>query len=1214
MALIGEIPLPYHGQITDETFQQIESLLGHRRKKTRRANLGTFSGYRIGLDIGNGNIGWCVLFEDGLRIRFLDAKAIREHNKTHRKGHIHLPDLASFVPLGTHKFENRDPETSRSLAGKRADARATRRRLKARQWRKFHVKEALREAGLLPRPGEPRKGHVDMRPGELRRRIVEEGSAFGAHPHDLGRALLNTLARRGWMPPVGRLGFAGESAFARKAEEKYRQALKDFGCRTVGVFLEQCAEDAQRAGEFFRRRHTTLAELKERDDKKTGKEDGPAKTDNQPSYERFKDLTPTLSLTLEECEILRKESALKITDEHWDRIKAAAKHRRPLKGVVPGVCEYLPDEPRCVAALPSFQQFRTRKAVADLRTRDGRELSSENYARVIKELQNRPGATLAELEHLTGLSLKAERGTISRWIPGDGTGHVMEQAVGDAWGKLDLDEQDRWILRVLRRHAGKAQESPEAWKDDDERRLRHDAEETFGEGALERIDEVAWGKDGLEDRFASISVKAARILADCHERQIDAAAQNQELRKKGAPEPILQIHDSLPYYGAVLDNQTVPAELFAPRKHICEDELEHGRARNPDIHLVLNRVRKVVNAIIDMMGGIPPSQCCVEMARSAMSEAAAEEHGIRTRQRQKAREKIVDEIQKALGEGKKLPRGPGLEKLVERWKAAMRQGWRDYDGNEIPQSELVDDGAEYQLDHVEPAAFGDQRQDNLFVTRFNHKKGKTLPWEAFGNDSQFSGALLAFAHFGAKQKIKGIKAMLQNIRDAKTRTRLQSALEEANNSLSSLADYGEPDPDVLNRLEKVPQELKNSGLEREAGARGLGRLFRKFHPEYKARGKYANGTDPDAKDFTRRDFANIGWTTKLTCQYLESLGAKVHPIRSGAVHELRCMLEVNKERSDLRNHAVDAFIVGHIDAHVFQPALERVLHSYSFERKYETGPLWDALEHLNEQKGKYGKQDLEENCSRLDELLPYVSTSHRPDHKWNPGDSVGAGLGEIGRQNLYAWRPSIDDRRKATSILTDVEEKDVVSPKKAKDILVDYEKLKSSASTDKKIQAKLKKMNGLLELTYRGKASNKGVKIDVLKRTRRGGYAETRSKFALISRFDGKRPKRSAESLVAVLQADRSERERLFADGTAVYRRGDILVEDGKAEVITGIKKNGSLRRFSVNKAGRSQEDGNFSAPGPKARKVKFDVLGRRLFALGTDTGGIQPVPYPLRD
>ena len=192
------------GQHDDDTRRQaIEAAAGRLRRATRAANLGPFTGYRIGLDIGNGNIGWCVLFEDGSVPHFLTAEDIAACNAALPPDatRTQLPDLASFVPLGTHKFDGRTSD-GKALSKVRAEARARRRTLDARGRRRRHLRRVLEAAGLFPRddtsPGSI-KGLKDPATGQpvkadmLRVLLLQPGAA--AHPHDLGRALYNALKR-----------------------------------------------------------------------------------------------------------------------------------------------------------------------------------------------------------------------------------------------------------------------------------------------------------------------------------------------------------------------------------------------------------------------------------------------------------------------------------------------------------------------------------------------------------------------------------------------------------------------------------------------------------------------------------------------------------------------------------------------------------------------------------------------------------------------------------------------------------------------------------------------------------------------------------------------------------------------------------------------------------------------------------------------------------
>ena len=361
-----------------------------------------------------------------------------------------------------------------------------------------------------------------------------------------------------------------------------------------------------------------------------------------------------------------------------------------------------------------------------MRHRDGASLGGTTFDRARELLETREKITLAGLERELGTKLKLDRDDAagSRRFVGARTDIALGNAFGEAWRSLSIEQRDDWTMRFLRRHWPSAKGEVSPWSERDEEALERDAEAAFGKDALAMVDDGEVAKH-FEDRFSSISVKAARLLGDCYEQGLSYEERLARLREAGAPAPELALYERLPYYGAVMPDETVPAAGFAPEDRTVKEEREHGRAANPDVHVVMNRLRAVVNGIIEMMGGILPTRCVIEMARSTFSEAQAAAHSRTARARQELRERIEGEIERILGS--KMPVGPALDRLVDRWKAAIRQGWRDYDGSEIPRSALVD-GSEYQLDHVEPAAFGDFREDNIFVSRFNQRKGRRLPW------------------------------------------------------------------------------------------------------------------------------------------------------------------------------------------------------------------------------------------------------------------------------------------------------------------------------------------------------------------------------------------------------------------------------------------------------------------------------------------------------
>lgn len=1219
-----------------EQIAAIQHAIGKRRHSTRFANLGPFTGYRIGLDIGNGNIGWCILFEQDRLLQFLTAEDIAANNAKLPKGvtRTQLPNLADFVPLGTHKFQARKPgeKIEKSFSKIRAEVRAKERMLDARQRRRLHVRKAISEAGLLPENGicdgiGHEKCHSRISADKLRVKLLNP--SFDASAHDLGRALYNLLKRRGWLKPIGRAGEDEGSTFGDKATQYYREALKAFGCETIGAFLDRCAQDAKRDGVHgFRKRHRSLAWQRE-NQKKQPKDLTKAK-----SYEVLQFLTPTFELVWEEALLLRarQQRTVPIRDDHWAKIEEAAEFRRSLKAKMPGRCRWFPDEFRCVRALPSYQRFRILEQVSHLRDPHNRVLNDASFGSAVALLEQSEKISVTHLAKELGqdrLRLESDEDKGKRTLVGAKTDIALKSVLGQSWMQLSLDERDAWTMRFLRRHVPMNGQEPRPWTSADEEDLRSDTEKLFGPDALTKVDNIA--STSFEDNFASISLKAAKILADAYAKRLDHEQRLAALASAGAPEPELPLYERLPYYGAVMPDQTVPAIGFAPPERMCAEEREHGRAPNPDVHVVMNRVRAVINAIIDMMGGILPTTCVVEVARSALSEDEANAHRKRVMAREKFNQAIIQDIARVFeGLGKRLPRGPGLERLIECWKAAIRQGWRDYDGSRIERSMLIDPTV-YQLDHVIPAAFGDFRENNLFVSKYNKIKGRKTPWEAFGNKQDFRPALTAFAEFGLSKRIELLEKALDPKRKLPTKKKayLEERLKNAREELAELSKSETPRPDVLSALERTLTDKLESlltcddsagdnnaekGPRRPFDSGDQAALFCRFGPRAKA---------PE-KEFAARDTANIGWSTKLTLRYLRHLGAEVEAIKPWAVHALRSMFGINKERGDLRNHAVDAFFIAHFDSRVLRPAFASLRGGP--EWLYSTRLLDSALSHIDGGQGFLN--GLERNLDCLDKTLPVIATAHRADNMWNPGDPVGGSFGALGGENIYSFRPTREEREKLTAILAGDGKSPVGHILTRTEIL----ELLKSEPQDKKNRRLLKKLRDAVELRYLSR-EEKGTKRTLLKIStamplsdQPGAFIDVQSKFAIM----GPTPN---EGRLVVNVADFSamslaKRTALFRNARVVYRRGDMITSLGSPFVVTGLTADGRLIAYTADVAQRDKQqkhlltvpsgiegkDSNPKTSKPILNKLSIDVLGRRLHRLRKTPGGLAPMPYPLRE
>jgi hypothetical protein len=952
-------------------------------------------------------------------------------------------------------------------------------------------------------------------------------------------------------------------------------------------------------------------------------------------------------LVREEARLLRERQRnnIEIGDEDWANIEEKAEFRRGLKARTPGRCQYFPNEFRCIRALPGFQHFRILEQLTHLRSANGRTLANraldpsfDNAEAILEQTEK---VSLSQLSDALGLGLKFDKDDREyqgkRTLVGAKTDIALATALGDTWIKLPIEQRDDWTMRFLRRHWTMS-ESPPPWTTENEDTLTRDADAAFGSEALKRVDEIAGKALAEGDKFANISLKAARILAAAYADRLDYEQRLAQLRSAGAREPEVALYERLPYYGKVMPEQTVPAEGFAPKERTCADEQKYGRAANPDVHVVMNAIRRVVNEIIEMMGGVLPTTCVVEVARSALSEDEANKHSKRVRQREELRQTITAEIEKVCGGlGKRMPRGPGLDRRVDRWKAAIRQGWRDYDGSSIAPSLLLD-GSEYQLDHVSPAAFGEFRENNLFVTRFNKRKGRALPWHAFGKDGKFAPALISFATFGLEQTITGLEAILKpkpprQAPKGKHKERLESALRRAEADLKKLQDeekwekswgnFTAPRPDVLSALRGtlsskldslVSGEIESDEHQTRSSPKAFEPrdqtiLFRRCHPS----------TQPPEREFAARDVANIGWSTKLARQYLRHLGAEVEAIKPWAVNVLRCMFNIRKSdmRHDLRNHAVDAFLVAHFDARVLRPAFDRLRGKYAFESLYDLRVLDAAVSEI--EAGQGFLDQLKNNIERLEAILPTISTAHRADNRWNPDDPSGGSLAMFGGENVYSFRPTRAERE----LLTQIAAKFGRLPKNGL-VMTSVELLslmlpQNPDENDQKISDALRK-----EATakYRSYIDGKATVTETNMQTalpisgQFGAFVDAKSKFAIVGA--SAEEKRRIVSVAEFTKMNSAQRAALFAEGQPVYRRGDTVVVDGEALVVTGLYQSGALKCFPVDLADHDQKlQRRPTVPArskdPAIVRFASDVLGRRLHRLRKDPGGLKPVPYPLR-
>ncbi len=638
--------------------------------------------YRLALDLGSTSIGWCLI-----RLNTEDRPI-------------------AVIRMGARIFsDGRNPKDGTSLAVTRRNARQMRRRRDRLLKRKERMLETLTRLKFFPEDKAQRQGLATLDPYALRKKGLYEplsGSEFA-------RALFHINQRRGFLSNRKTDKKDNESGALKKAIRDLRDKLNLEGCQTLGEWLANRHEA----------RLSVRARLR-------------GKTQKEKAYDFYADR----AMVEHEFDILwAKQQVFNpslFTLSARDELKDILLHQRSLKPVRPGRCTLLPDEERAPLALPSTQRFRIYQELNNLRilTPDLRETpltlgqrdnlahllerqGQVSFTAMIKALKL-PGATKFNLEDVKRDKLK-----------GDATAAILakDQHFGDHWHNFDLTLQDEIVSKLL----DEASESA----------LVRWLQENTGidEPSAERIASVS-----LPEGYGNLSRAAlVRILPELMK---DVVVYSDAVVRAGFDshsalsyaQQTGEIMDSLPYYGDPLRRHVAFAK-DNPRN----DEEKYGKIANPTVHIGLNELRKVVNALIKSYGH--PSEVIVEVARDLK---LGRERKREIQQEQKAKqdlnEKHIAEACEILGlDPANLDRSKRreLSQKMQLWVELNPKNVADrqctYTGEQIGIERLLSN--EVEIEHILPYSMSlDDSMNNKTVAmrRANRDKGNQTPYQAFG--------------------------------------------------------------------------------------------------------------------------------------------------------------------------------------------------------------------------------------------------------------------------------------------------------------------------------------------------------------------------------------------------------------------------------------------------------------------------------------------------
>ena len=641
--------------------------------------------YRLALDLGSTSLGWAMV-----RLNADDSPC-------------------AVIKAGVRIFsDGRNPKDGSSLAVTRRDARAMRRRRDRLLKRKARMMRLLIAHGFFPADEGARKQLELLDPYAVRAEGLDKALA----PAAFARALFHINQRRGFKSNRRTDKKDNDSGALKVAISQLRTALHAEGMRTVGEWLHKRILEGKTVRARYRQERIANADGKVRVDKR---------------YDLYIDR----SMIEQEFDALWLAQAqlnpTQFTESARVDLKDALLHQRALRPVKPGRCTLLPDEVRAPLALPSTQRFRIYQEVNNLRIlRPGIKedaLSLEQRNALAQALESNSKRSFTQIKTLLGVG-----GAVNfnfedpkrQELKGNVTSAILSKRdlIGVAWLKLDEVTQDEIVMRLV--------------GDENETALIAWLVATLG---LDEPRAEAVATAAMPAGYGSLSRKALdRILPELRREVVpyseavqSAGFEHHSHISASAGGEILA---ELPYYGQPLQRHVG----FGSNNPGDPDEQRYGRIANPTVHIGLNQVRAVVNALIGRYGH--PSEVIVELARDLkQSREQREEDNQRQADNQKRNARIRASVAGVLQVSEERIRGSDIKKMVlwEELSFDVANRRCPYSGVQISAQMLLSD--EVEIEHILP--FSETLDDSLSnktvaLRSANRVKGNRTPWQAFG--------------------------------------------------------------------------------------------------------------------------------------------------------------------------------------------------------------------------------------------------------------------------------------------------------------------------------------------------------------------------------------------------------------------------------------------------------------------------------------------------
>ncbi len=454
---------------------------------------------------------------------------------------------------------------------------------------------------------------------------------------------------------------------------------------------------------------------------------------------------PERSMYEDEFEAIQQRQAPghELMQADWDRLKDRyVLFQWPLKSMSREPCRFFPDEMRHWKDTPIGHDFRIYRELSALRWFDSeyREhtLDAEQYTAVRALLfSRRSQVTFAALRKLrkadqsllfpdgSHFHLEAEGRTRTGLEP-----HGMVRILGKNpvlapfWKLRCTDEGDHGVLddifTVLLEEG-----DPEALKTRlaGDFSLEEEVIEAFGSLKLSRA------TAGQSRKFMEAIVPVLRDRHLSYRKAIREVRDDEGKPLHPGHAPVSQAYEALPYYGEILQGSTTGTDPEADPA--TRPEQHFGRIGDPTLHVALNSLRRVINALISRFG-TPPAEIHVALSRDLKSSRKKRDIAAAIQARNK---KDKERIRQALGElGMDTPSPRDIKKygLWEELGEDPETRCCPFTGTPIACEQLFNGEAE--IEYILPFRRTlDASMANLTVAlcQASRLKGDQTPYEAF---------------------------------------------------------------------------------------------------------------------------------------------------------------------------------------------------------------------------------------------------------------------------------------------------------------------------------------------------------------------------------------------------------------------------------------------------------------------------------------------------